>query len=653
MTAKMPTIAEIQREMRGWFKKHPRRVFGDNEGHVWRLPEPIPIDVWCERNLVLTRMLTGTPGPISFDVIPFAREILRALADPEVEEVTICSSAQVAKTTIITCAMLYFLSEDPGNAVFAMDTEDHALEYKEERVEEIILHSPVFKKYIKTWRSQSKAAVLRLNGQVITFRGSNSPGGLASKGARRAFADEIDKWPMWAGKEADPLDLLRERLKSYSDSKFFDASTPTNEHGRIWQRLQQSSNERYHVPCPHCGAYQVLVFGDGTRNAGGIKWPSNASKEDIADHDLAWYECAVCHGRIDEKHKRKMVRSGVWAPFGAKVVNGEVRGGKERKIHRGFHIWAGYSMWPKVGWSRIAAEFLRSKKEKRSLMNFRNSWLGETWKQDVSEVRDEHLQAAKTTYPTGTLRLPEGADWVTYGVDVQSSQGETYHYYVVRAWGARGESWLIDYGVTTPQRNIDNESTAWIDLRNLVYTRWETANGNEANRMSPVVDSGYRTAEVCAWCSDNFGIAYKGMKQGNSPLKRFQREFNDQGDTVDQVHVNPDVYKEQVHRMICGKEGKWHIPDNVSDEYLAHMTAEHLVAVTNRNTNVVSLQWRIRSEGLPNHFFDCEVYALVGAMLARLTMRDRIEDDSPHVLAARQSESSADDGGFGQVEIFS
>ncbi|MFN9292166.1 MAG: phage terminase large subunit family protein, partial [Planctomyces sp.] len=68
--------------------------------------------------------------------------------------------------------------------------------------------------------------------------------------------------------------------------------------------LLQSTNHRYHVPCPHCYKFQTLEFGDG-KAPGGIffdRLPSGQSDADLA-RKTAHYVCRWCEGRIDDMQR--------------------------------------------------------------------------------------------------------------------------------------------------------------------------------------------------------------------------------------------------------------------------------------------------------------------------------------------------------------
>lgn len=587
------------------------KVFDAWEASAWKWPPEISIDGWAEQHVRLPSGVSAMPGPLSFAMTPFMREPLAAIDDKETEEVVLCTSTQISKTTILMLVMFYYLKNNPWNMIWVMPSEKEALELKGERVVPIIKASPVLRSLLdKDGKGQVSGRTLRVNGVTVTFAGAHSPSGLASKPNRICCADEIDKWPRWSGSEASPLDLLGERLKTFADAKFIKASTPTTEDGQIVKELQASTNERYFVPCPHCGHHQVLIFG-GPGSAGGIKWPKEADADDIEVDRLAWYQCEECKERIDESHKRAMVTAGVWAPEGCAVSDdGKVIGEPKRQSRRkrGFHIWSAYSLWARVSWSHIAAKFLRSKGRAETLMNFTNSWLGETFSVVTSEMKKEHLESQCQDYWPGSV-LPDGAFAVTFGIDVQERAGLIYHYYVVRAWGKRGESWLLRYGQTN----------GWAQLNAVISADYRLADGQPATKIRPMIDSGFRTGEVYEWCHQHGSVAYKGDSRST------QRHFSEKDvpvapnseDEVTLTIVNPSYYKTELHRSI--REDRFHLPqkDALDAAYFDQLLSEQVYREPDANGRMRQL-WRPKSEGIANHYLDCEVMSLVVADMAEL-----------------------------------
>jgi phage terminase large subunit GpA-like protein len=537
------------------------------------------------------------------------------VTDPETREVVLCTSSQVAKTTFIIIVALYYASNDPWNMFHIMPTEDEASEVKAERYIPIIRESPDLSRFlVGKGKGQLTGDVIRINGCTITFRGSHSASGLASKPAKIAVADEIDKWDDWTGKEADPLDLLGERMKTFHDSKFIKCSTPTTKNGRIYNELLSSTNERYQVPCPLCGAYQELVFGDGGVGSPGLKWPKGVSADRIDHENLAWYECAHCSRRIDEKLKRQMVMNGVWSPYGLSVSDsGEIEGERPAMRKAGYHLWAGYTLWPGASWSKIAAQFLKSKDSSRSLMNFRNSWLAEVWRVTLNELGEKHIRACEQPYKGGSA--PNGAWSLTVGVDVQRTGEQVYQYYTIRAWGAEGESWLVREGTTAD----------WSHLYGVLFDSvYRDQSGNQLAIEVVIIDAGFETDQVYQFC-DTYGCwASKGDARTRQPYKVSETEsVQGSGRWLRRVNVNPDYYKGQVHNLIHA--GKWHIHEDMPEEYFKQMTAEQVVSEVDKRTGRTRYHWKIISSGRANHYFDCEVLALCGAEMLELRYRKKKE----------------------------
>jgi phage terminase large subunit GpA-like protein len=540
------------------------------------------------------------PGPIDLDLTPYLREPLRAVQDPDVEDIVLCTSSQVAKTTFMVIVSLHTMATEPWNQLVVMPTEDDARELNLERYQPIIMASPELSRFVAGMRGEFVMDAIRLNGATITFRGSNSPAGLSSKPGKILIADEIDKWPIWSGREASPLDLLGERAKTFHDSKFLMASTPTTPEGLIWRELQDSSNARYHVPCPYCGTYQILEMGGAEPGTPGIKWPRDERNPNrIVSERLAWYECAACAEKIRDHQKPGMVKNGRWVPAGQKLIAGELVGPSPPRRRVGFHLWAGYGLWPKSSFSQIAARFLQSKDVPSRLQNFRNSWQGEVWRQALDEVKDAHLRACVGEYHQGAA--PAGAWLLTAGIDVQSREEVTYLYFVLRAWGRQEESWLVRAGI----------AEGWGPLYQILFqSRYEAADGAPIPLRMAVVDSGYRTDEVYEFCRRSGCFAYKGAV-------RAQRHLTIKGKDVSGANVpfalaNPDFFKARLHRLIR-EPGKFHLPEDLDEEYFSHLVAEQQVLQADKKTGRMRIGWKLLTENRPNHYFDAEVMALVAA----------------------------------------
>lgn len=76
----------------------------------------------------------------------------------------------------------------------------------------------------------------------------------------------------------------------------------SNEEGSTIKAYYESSDQKkYLVPCPHCGKYQELKFGD-EKTSYGLK-PIYDKSNRLID---AYYECEGCHELIYNHHKAEV-----------------------------------------------------------------------------------------------------------------------------------------------------------------------------------------------------------------------------------------------------------------------------------------------------------------------------------------------------------
>ncbi len=106
----------------------------------------------------------------------------------------------------------------------------------------------------------------RFVGGHPTIVGPNSPAGLASRPVRYLLMDEIDRWEASAGAEGDPRRWPSRGRRTFWNRKIVMVSSPTRGASRIEQAWLESDQREYHVPCPHCGQYQRLIWGQ-------VEWP--------------------------------------------------------------------------------------------------------------------------------------------------------------------------------------------------------------------------------------------------------------------------------------------------------------------------------------------------------------------------------------------
>ncbi|MDO8675547.1 MAG: phage terminase large subunit family protein [Candidatus Omnitrophota bacterium] len=564
----------------------------------WVLPEKITVSVWADRYRRLDVKTSAEPGQWSTSRTPYLKGIMDAFTDPYVDEITVMAASQVGKTEAMYNMLGFVLDQDPGPTLMVMPRADDAKSVSYNRIKPMIETSPALSRYLPKNTDDITKLEYHFDRMILYFAGSNSPADLASRPIRYLFLDEVDKYPKFSGREADPIKLASERQKTFWNKKTVKVSTPTTRDGYIFREYEKSDQRRFYVPCPHCAKKQALVFGQ-------IKWPKEeASAERIKNDRLAWYECVHCHGRIEDIHKQRMMLNGEW-----------IAESDQKSRNRGFWISSLYSPW--LTWSDIAGEFLKSKDYIELLMNFVNSWLAEVWEEKASKTKPDELSELVLSYPKEVL--PEGVIVLTGGVDVQKD-----HFYLsIRGWGYGQESWLI----------LATRVEDWGDVEQIMFKSEYPFQLNPEDSL-PVrltcIDSGHRTSEVYEICRQwrDKARPIKGQQHLSgvpfrpSNIDKFPATGHMIPGGLALWHIDTSYFKDKVTRFVQNTKmdglGGWHLYQNIHQEYLKQFCAEHKIIIRDRKHGKTIEEWRPVTAHAATHFLDTEVYSTAAAEMLRV-----------------------------------
>lgn len=569
---------------------------------VLRPPPDLTVSEWADRFRMLSPESSAEPGRWATDRAPYQREIMDVIGDPTVERVVVMTSSQVGKTEIVNNAVGYFVHLAPGPMMVVQPTLDMARTWSGDRLEPMRRDTPVLEERIAQGRTKAGRATKlhkTFPGGHLTVVGANAPAALASRPIGKLFLDEVDRFPLSAGKEGDPVALAERRTTTFHDRTILMVSTPTTAGiSRIYKAWEDSDQRLYEVPCPLCGAFQPLVWERLERDQrnrrlpGGVRW--EGEDPDLAPSS-AWYECAHCEGRIEPHHKRDMVSSGRWSATnpGSKTP--------------GFFLNALISPW--MDWSEVVAAYLRAKDDPPQLQVFHNTLLGQIW-DDGESVDHEMLQRLAEPYQTP----PESVLYLSAGVDVQGDRLEA----LLVGWGPGDESWCLEHKVIfgSPE---DVEDPCWRELE-----RWRTApriraDGQRLFVQIMMVDSGYFTDAVYAYCLPRYGqrvFATKGVDGFDKPVVVRRARRKKEPTKCPVFTVGADVGKDLVFARLKKREpgpGRIHFPNHFSAEFFAQVTSEV------RQTTAESGRWRVRyvQRRERNEALDLLVLNLAGLHLDR------------------------------------
>jgi phage terminase large subunit GpA-like protein len=382
-------------------------------------------------------------------------------------------------------------------------------------------------------------------GGHLTMVGANSGASLASRPIRIFLGDEVDRYPLSAGIEGDPVNLAKKRTTTFWNKLTILTSTPTVEGvSRIDMEFEESDKRYYYVPCPHCEFMQRLVWA-------GVKWDKDKP-------DTAQYACEHCGAMFGDNYRRAAIKKGEW------------RATEVFKGRAGFHLSELYSPWSSM--VDIVTNFLEAKKSQDTLKTWVNTSLGECWREDEGEkIEWETLYNRREHYPP---ELDTRIRVVTAGVDVQ----DTYVEGELIGWGAAEENW----GLTHFRLVGDpGKPELWKRLTTKLKQIYRRDDGVDLHVKMVAIDSGgHYTDEVYAWCRQvgaSWAIPIKGSSLAGKPVAQFPRKRNRQ--KVYLTTVGTDTCKEIVYGRYRNQEegpGWSHWPRNeeYDEEYFMQATTE-------------------------------------------------------------------------------
>jgi len=582
----------------------------------------LTVSEWADRYRVLDKS-AAEPGRWRTDRNPPARAVQDAFTDPAVRRIVIMACTQLLKTEAIFNMLGYAIDQDPGPTLWVGTVEDEVRRFAKNRAQALVRESQQLAQYIPANGDDFSSLDWNLERCLVLFAWAGSPSRLSQWPMRYVFADEVDKYPPYSGAEAEPIALAEKRQGTFWNAKTVLASTPTKRSGNIYREMERSLWLQCHIECPHCGAWIVLTFQQ-------VKWPEEPP-DAIRAGTLAWYECQVCGGRIDDTMKIAMLRHCVWAPEGwlagtprqgpvptpAEIAAAIERGHVPFAYQTGFHISRLYSPWLSGRFSEIAAEFLLVHRDPAKLMDFVTQTLAQAWEEKVEANEPDELKLQiLTEQPEGLV--PPGGLVLTAGVDVQLG----HFYYVIRAWGVDMESWLVR------AHRVESWAALEADLFLTGYqvarddASWQPGGGQPLFVRLACIDARYDTRKVHRFVKKwrDVARATLGRDRLVRPYELTILDKNAGGQAIkggrQGWHVDTSHYKDVLSRLIHtdpGDASQWHVYDSPGEHYFSQMCAEHKIVIRVRTTMKTREAWVPVSASAPNHYWDAEVYCLAAA----------------------------------------
>ena len=438
---------------------------------------------WIEANIKLPSDVSSLPGDLR--LWPYQVEIADAISDPLIERVSLIKAVRIGFTTLLTGAIGSFVANDPAPILCLLPTEADCRDYMVSDIEPIFDDSPATRGLLTPTEDgdtgeRNTLLSRRFPGGSLKIVAARSPRNLRRHTARVLIIDEADA--METGTEGNPIRLAERRTMTFPNRKIIVGSTPVFEDTSQVLRAYGASDGRvFEVPCPECGAFNEIMWGD-------IVWPEGNPEE-------AAYRCPHCEAIVQERFKAEMVRNGRW-----RATRPDVKG------HAGFRINALVSLTANATWPQLAIEFIAAKDDPTELQTFVNTILGQGWS-SPSMITDTALAARAEPFDLNDF--PKEVLVLTAGADVQDDRIEV----TICGWTRAGDCLILSHQVIW---GSFVDASTWDEFEELLRTKWRHPLGGMMKIDAACVDAsdGDHYDQVLNFCVPKANrriFAIKGM----------------------------------------------------------------------------------------------------------------------------------------------
>lgn len=573
------------------------------------------------------------PGPRDPSVTPYTVPWMQAVAagGGRYRRAVLVTAAQSGKTDAMLDVIGSRLDTRPVPIIYVGPSLDFVTNQFEPRLMELFDQAPTLSGKIARGQKNKKTRKT-VAGVQLRLAHAGSSSALKSSSAGLALVDELDALLVDVNHQGDPLSLVMARGDTYADFmvgvastpstgvgdveadevtglEFWKAAPPEDLQSPIWRLFQTGTKHHWVWRCLHCLEYFIPRFAH-------LKWESGDGEHKTTPAQAkrtAYVECPRCGGVLSDQDKPSLNASGVFVAPGQSIADGKVIGDPPDSSTLSY--WVSGLASPFVSFGQRAETYLDAVREASAekIQVAINAGFGELYSvgggdapswNEVSECRSE--------YALG--EIPEGVRILIGSFDIQKDR----IYYVIRGWGERAASWLVDCG-TLYGETI--EQGIWTDLSDLIQA---PICGVPLRLV--LIDGGYRPGRVDELPLNrvyDFARQFPRLvrvTKGSStamrtPLVASNIEVTRHGTAAKAglklLRLDTDYFKSWLFERIRrphGEPGAWYLPHDVTEDFCRQVVSEARVRLASGR-----VKWVRRSR--QNHFLDCESMNAAGAHL--------------------------------------
>lgn len=602
-------------------------------------PERTLPDEWAAKNREYPET-AGIPGPRDPHLTPYMVPFGRVVASGLYERAAAVTSAQSGKTDTALDLIGHRLDQRPAPILFVGPSAEFNRDQFEPRLTGMLEDCPSLASKFRRGKQEKKNRKL-VAGVSIRLASGASSTALKSDPAALSLIDEYDEMAANIRGQGDALGLVEARGDTYAGSVTAITSTPGqgvvetevvsaghDAHGNelnlefwaigdvteiespIWRLFQEGTRHHWAWPCPHCDTYFIPMRKH-------LAWQKGASP--AVARRTAHLNCPSCGCEIHEGEngevKSAMNAKGIMIAPGQTIE--EAKSGRNNPDNTTYSQWSSGLCSPFVSWGQRAERLLKAEMsaEEHKIQTAVNANFAELYSPGLSGDLPEWKTLLDHKLDYEPHKIHDGILRVVMGVDVQKRG----LYFVIRGFGARGTSWLIQNGYLIGE-TAKNE--VWEELANIMLMPIE---GIHIEKV--LVDAGYRPDKPNSGSVHrvyDFARQYSWLVSpcktksvgGGKPYSVSKIEVNAAGKqrpfSVALVSLDPDYFKSLVHSRIktaLGRPGAFYLNSEADEEYARQVLSE--VRLVKAGTT--KPEWKpIRRD---NHYFDCEALCAAGGFV--------------------------------------
>jgi len=603
---------------------------------------------------------TRWPGPYSFNLTPYAREILDCLSpDVPVSRIAIMKGAQIGLSTgLIENAIPWIISQYPSNILLMAADDELVRTAMTQKIDPAIdscgvrhligAHSGANK--AKNQRTGDTEKMKEFHGGRLLATSVKSAGKMRQFSAKYGFLDDLDSAKVADEREGSLIKLVDGRFTTFGDTaKIFYISTPVTQQTSVIEPLFLKGDQRYYqIPCSCCGAYQSLKWSVDVDKSIHKSGKAGIIYEQDGDSGLVYpdsvgYICEFCGGFIDEKFKYEMNLAGKWEP------SAKARAMYFRSYHisglyapPGAYSWAQFAqdwcdVWPKENGGKPIIHLLKT---------FKNICLGQTYEERGRSIDALNLALnTRNEYMPGVVPCKLSKEdgngsivLITIGADLNGTTDDARLDYTVMGWSETGTSYCIDHGSigtyqgrkskTLDDREVmtyrnEARNNVWDVFFDIVNKEWQTDEGYYIKALATGVDVGFHTSFANVFIAKSPLIfALKGTEDNkftayDSNLPPFKESIEQAGLYLLQSNRLKDRLSDRIALTWHDKNepqpyGFMNFPQpndgKFTIEFFNQYSGERRDVKINDNGTAIAARWVKKHSSAQNHFWDTDLY---------------------------------------------